>query len=120
MIPASWRHAALETARQHSLGYMQSLDGFPSVDPSLDLTNLPTRCPDGATIWSQNGQAYSQWVPLANVDEARSLLPPGPTERPGDPLRTINLDAWSRGELHPAPLSRAALAPHIASRQILD
>ncbi len=59
------------------------VDGFPSVDPSLDINVPPLACTDGATVFSQGAQAYVQWVPLADVDQAQSLLPPGQCEHLG-------------------------------------
>ncbi len=50
-----------------------------------------------------------QWVPLDDVDQARSLLPPGQSENPNDPSRTVNVEGWVQGELHAAPLSRNAV-----------
>ena len=107
--PDSWNKTARRQVAQRKLGYYASLDGFPTLDEDLDM-NLPAlRCVDGATVFSQAAQAYVQWVPLAAVDTAQSLLPPGSSERPDDPMRTVNVEGWAKGELHPAPISREAV-----------
>ncbi len=102
-----------------SLGFCQSLDGFPSVDPSLDLPMPRLACTDGATVFSQAAQAYVQWVPLDNVDGAKSLLPPGQSERADDPSRTVNVDYWSKGRLHAAPITREAVEAVMAGKTAL-
>ena len=114
-----WDQVAQQEVTRRVLAYYGSLDGFPSLDQQRDLAVPPLRCVDGATIFSQAAQAYVQWVPLAEVDRARSLLPPGPCEDPGNPLRTVNMQAWQSGELHAAPLSRDAVAGIVVERQQL-
>jgi acyl-homoserine lactone acylase PvdQ len=117
--PGEWNARARQEAGDNWLAYFGSLDGFPSIDVDRDLPMPALRCTDRATIFSQAGQAYVQWVPLGNVDQARSLLPPGQTEQRGSAYRTINVESWVNGELHPAPLSRDALEPYIATRKSL-
>jgi acyl-homoserine lactone acylase PvdQ len=107
--PEGWNDAAKRQLAQRKLGYYESLDGFPSLDGNHDMDCPALSCTDGATVFSQAAQAYVQWVPLADVDQARSLLPPGPSERPDSPMRSVNVRAWARGELNPAPLSREAV-----------
>jgi hypothetical protein len=106
-------------ANPGTLGFCQSLDGFPSVDPALNLPIPHLACTDGATVFSQAAQAYVQWVPLHDVDGARSLLPPGQSERPDSPFRTINMEGWRKGELHAAPITRQAVEAVVASRKTL-
>ena len=50
-----------------------------------------------------------QWVPLDDADRAQSILPPGQSELPGSPMRLANVELWTAGKLHPAPLSRQAV-----------
>lgn len=114
-----WNVKARRQVTDRKLGYYQSLDGFPSLSDEHDMNVPALICPDGATVFSQAAQAYVQWVPLAKVDDARSLLPPGPSERPGDPMRTVNVQAWAQGELNPAPLSRKAVRRIMQSRHVL-
>jgi acyl-homoserine lactone acylase PvdQ len=114
---SQWNVHAREEVTQRKMAYHGSLDGFPSLDAAHDLAWPPLECVDGATVFSQAAQAYVQWVPLAHVDDARSLLPPGPTESPDSPTYTVNVEAWVKGKLHPAPLSREALEPFIRSRK---
>jgi acyl-homoserine lactone acylase PvdQ len=105
----TWNEQARQQVTQRKLGYYASLDGFPSLDSEFDMNVPALRCVDGATVFSQGAQAYVQWVPLAAVDTARSLLPPGPSERPDSPMRTINMEDWAKGQLHPAPITRQAV-----------
>jgi len=107
--PGRWAARARRQVTERKLGYYVSLDGFPSLDESYDLSVPPLACVDGGTVQSQGAQAYVQWVPLADVDRARSILPPGVSERPDSPWRTVNVRAWVEGKLRPAPLSRAAV-----------
>jgi penicillin G amidase len=104
--PETWNAAARRQVTERNLGCYVSLDGFPTLDEDLDMSLPALRCVDGATVFSQGAQAYVQWVPLAAVDTARSLLPPGSSEWPDDPMRTVNVKSWANGELHPAPISR--------------
>jgi hypothetical protein len=106
-------------ANSRKLGFCESLDGFPSVDPALDLPVPHLACTDGATVFSQGAQAYVQWVPLHDVDGAKSLLPPGQSERPDSPTRTINMEGWGKGELHAAPITRPAIEAVVESRKTL-
>ncbi len=112
-----WPKLAQAAVQGRRLGYHQSLDGFPSLDPRRDLTVPALYCVDGDTIHSQAAQAYTQFVTLHDVDQSRSLLPPGPAEDPESPWRTTASDAWAAGELHPAPLSRAAVERYLHSRK---
>lgn len=104
--PARWQERARAQVEQQRLGYFDSLAGFGSLDPSADLTVPALTCVDGNTIKSQAGQSYTQYIPLDDVDAARSLLPPGHSEKADSPWRTTTRELWATGELHPAPLSR--------------
>lgn len=117
--PEKWNALARLAVTERRLGYFESLDGFPSLDPAQDLALPSLRCVDGQTILSQGAQSYTQWVPLGDVDGALSLLPLGSSERVGDPMRTVNRDSWAAGELHPAPLSREAVERYARSKTVL-
>lgn len=118
--PEQWNERARRAVRRRKLGYYESLDGFPSLDPRQDL-HLPALTDvDGGTINSQASQCYTQWVPLDNPDDAHSLNPIGQSERLDSPFRTCNMELWVKGELHPAPLSRAAVARIAVSREVLS
>jgi acyl-homoserine lactone acylase PvdQ len=114
-----WQQQAREAVRQRKLGYFESLDGFPSLDQSLDLNTPDLKCVDGATIRSQGAQAYTQFVSLHDVDQARSLLPIGSSDNPASPSYRSTLSLWERAELHPAPLSRSAVLALMQSRTML-
>ena len=118
--PERWQRNARRAVTARKLGYFQSLDGFPSLDRRQDLNFPALRCVDVGTVLSQSGQAYSQWVPLGEVDTALSILPIGPSERPGSPMRTVNYDGWANDELHAAPLSRAAVEQYAGSKVTLS
>jgi acyl-homoserine lactone acylase PvdQ len=117
--PKTWNAQARREVTERKLGYYESLDGFPSLEEGLDLNVPALRCVDGATVFSQAAQAYVQWVPLGEVDAAQSLLPPGASEWPNSPMRTVNVNDWAKGQLHPAPLTREAVQRVAASRQTL-
>ncbi len=118
--PEKWNALARRAVTGRKLGYYESLDGFPSLNAEHDVSCPPLRCLDGATILSQTAQAYSQWVPLGDVDRALSNLPIGSSERPGDPMRLVNYESWTKGELHPAPLSREAVERYAQNKRILS
>jgi len=116
---AQWAQRARKQVTARKLGYLQSLDDFPSVDPQHDLTVPPMRCIDGGTIYSQTAQSYSQWVPLHNVDAARTILPIGSSERPENLMRTATYEDWSTGKLHAAPLSRQVVERDARGKVVL-
>jgi len=107
--PARWNARARAQVQQRRLGRFETLDGFGSLDAAHDLLTPALACVDGGTIQSQGAQSYTHYVPLHDVDSALSLLPPGQSETLGAASRTSNLELWAQGELHPAPLSRAAV-----------
>lgn len=117
--PKRWNALARREVTNRTLGYYQSLDGFPSVDEAQDLSFPPLYCVDGQTVLSQAAQSYSQIVPLDDVDRAVSILPIGVSERPDSPTRTVNMQDWAKGQMHPAPLSREAVEEYAQSRTIL-
>lgn len=117
--PSLWNDRARKALGRRRLGYLESLDGFPSLDPALDLACPELEVPDGGAIACQTAQSYTQWVPMHDPDQALSILPIGSSERPGNPARTSTLELWARGGLHPAPLSRKAVAAIALSRRVL-
>lgn len=118
--PARWDERARRQVEARTLGYYASLDGFGSLDPGKDIGVPGITCVDGSTIKSQSAQAYTQWVPMDDVDSARSLLPIGASELPGSPYRLSAYDDWTKGALRPAPLSRKAVEKYVRSRQVLS
>ncbi|MCI0459751.1 MAG: penicillin acylase family protein [Gemmataceae bacterium] len=117
--PARWQERARAKVEQQRLGYFDSLAGFGSLDPAGDLTTPALSCVDGNTILSQAGQSYTQYIPLHDVDAARSLLPPGHSEKVDSPWRTTTRELWAKGDLHPAPLSRKAVEKIARSTTVL-
>ena len=111
-----WHVLAREAICRQKLGYMESLDGFPSLDPRYDVPLPLLTTVDGATVLSQRAQAYTQFVPLHDPDESLSILPIGNSDDPRSPYRFSTYGDWSRGRLHPAPLSRNAVG-HLAVSQ---
>jgi acyl-homoserine lactone acylase PvdQ len=107
--PATWNEQARAAVQRRTLGYYESLDGFPALDRDL-VVRLPglTRV-DGGTIGCQTAQSYTQWVPMHDPDQAQSILPIGQSEWPDSPSRTSTLELWAESQLHPAPLSRKAI-----------
>jgi len=91
--------------------------GFPSMDAKLDIESPLLSCTQIGTIWSQAGNSYSQIVDLGDVDNSRSVLPPGVSEDPASPYYTNQMALWVKGTTHPAPLSRKKI--EAVSRQVL-
>jgi len=112
---STWSDRARKPLLKKKLGYYQSLDGFPSLDPEQDLPVPALTRVDGNTPGSQPGQSYTQFVPLHDVDAARSILPIGQSEQPGSPWRTTNMKAWEESRLHPAPITRKAVEAYVTS-----
>jgi penicillin amidase len=94
--------------------------GLPSLDPALDLVSPPLSCGEVGTIWSQTGNSYTQIVDLSDVDNSRTVLPPGISEDPDSPHHTDQMDLWVRGATHPAPLSRGKVEAITVSRVTLE
>lgn len=117
--PLAWLDQARNEVVARRLGAFAGLDGFPSVDSEYDISMPPLPCTDGATISSQAAEAYVQWVPLHDVDQAQSILPPGQSELPDSPSRLVNVELWKTGKLHPAPLSRRAVEQIAETRRTL-
>jgi len=103
---SQWQEKAMEAIQNQRLRYFQNLERFPSLDKRYDVASPSLTVTDGGTIWSQRGQAYTQYVPLHDVDAARTVMPIGQSERPDSPYRFSTYADWSKGILHDAPLSR--------------
>jgi penicillin G amidase len=112
---SQWPRLAREEQTQRKMPYFASLDGFPSLDPAKDLLTPSLITVDGGTVLSQSGQGYTQFVPLHDTDAALSILPVGNSEHPDSPFHKVNYETWAKGQLHPAPLSRAAVLKHRTS-----
>lgn len=104
--PAAWNARARDAVQRQRLGYYESLDGFPPLDPARAMSLPALTRVDGGTIGCQTPQSYTQWVPMHDPDQAQSILPIGQSEWPDRPSRTGTLALWGAGRLHPAPLSR--------------
>jgi penicillin amidase len=89
---------------------------FPRLDAARDLLSPPLTCGYVGTIWSQHGNSYTQIVDLADVDNSRSVLPPGVTEDAASPYHAAQMDVWVKGTTHPAPLSRGRVEAVLGSR----
>ncbi len=108
--PSQWNERARKELLETRLPYMSTLDGFGSLDEDKDVTSPALRCIDGGTILSQRAQSYTQYVRLDDADLSMSLLPVGQSEHPDSPYHLCNRPLWEKGQLHPAPLSRAAVS----------
>ena len=105
--PQQWNARARAAIQLQSLGYYESLDGFPALDGQSAVAIPALVRLDGGTIGCQTSQSYTQWVNLADPDSSQSLLPIGQSERLDSPARLSTLKLWSTSGLHPAPLSRS-------------
>ena len=117
--PKRWNALAKEALCRQKMGYMESLDGFPALDHRHDVQMPLLATVDGATILSQKGQSYTQFVPLHNPDESLSIMPMGQSEDPLSPYRFSTYGDWAQGKLHPAPLSRGAVDEIAVSQETL-
>ena len=106
---AAWNALARQALCKQTLGYMDGLDGFGSLDERNDVRMPLLKTIDGSTILSQKAQSYTQFVPLHDVDASLSILPIGSSENPKSPYRFSTYSDWAQGRLHPAPLSREAV-----------
>ena len=106
---ATWNMQARQALCTQTLGYMDGLDGFGSLDKRNDVRMPLLKTIDGATVLSQKAQSYTQFVPLHDVDSALSILPIGSSDNPKSPYRFSTYGDWAQGRLHPAPLSRKAV-----------
>jgi penicillin G amidase len=114
--PSQWHAKARARLLQTRLPYMSTLDGFGSLDEDNDITFPALSCIEGGTILSQRAQSYTQYVPIADADEAQALLPVGASEHPDSPYRLSGYDLWAQAKLRPAPLSRQAVERLVTSR----
>ena len=115
-----WPTRAREALGRQKLGYMESLDGFPSLDRRYDVPLPRLTTIDGATILSQRAQAYTQFVPLHDTDQSLTILPIGSSDDPRSMHRFSTYGDWSQGRLHPAPLSRGAVEELAVSQENLN
>jgi penicillin amidase len=107
-------------AQGRTLAWFDSLDGFGSLDVSGDLPSPALACLDDQTILSQAAQSYTQWVPLHDVDSAKTICPIGHSDRPDSRYRTSTMKLWGDAKLHPAPLSRDSVEKLAAERLTLS
>ncbi|MCG8374972.1 MAG: penicillin acylase family protein, partial [Chlorobiales bacterium] len=107
--PNTWLDQANAKLKRSQLPYFATLDGFGSLDTEKDISMPGLRCIEGGTILSQKAQAYTQYVPLDNPDQAQTILPPGQSEHPDSPSHLCTYKLWENAQLHPAPLSRQAV-----------
>lgn len=105
----TWNAQARQALCKQTLGYMDGLDGFGSLDEQNDVRMPLLKTIDGSTVLSQKAQSYTQFVPLNDVDSALSILPIGSSDDPKSPYRFSTYSDWAQGRLHPAPLSRKAV-----------
>ncbi|MGD9855482.1 MAG: penicillin acylase family protein [Planctomycetaceae bacterium] len=91
------------------LPYQDNHEGFGSLAPEFDLVTDPMPVPHTHTLWSQEGNSYTQIVDLGNIDNSLSMLPPGNSENPRGPHFADQLEYLHEGTLHPAPLTRPAV-----------
>jgi len=101
----------------HAMPYQEN---GPLRFPSSDRTQSPPlTCGQVSTIWSQQGNSYTQIVDLADIDNSRSLLPPGISERRDSPFHWNQTPLWVEGATHAAPLARAKVEALAASSATL-
>lgn len=107
--PDQWHDEMKKQIKQRNLGYFETLDNFGTLDKEQNIKYPLLRNVDGGTILSQAAQSYSQWVPMGDVDSAKSILPIGQSEHPNSPYHHSNVEDWAMGVMHPAPISKEAV-----------
>ena len=116
----TWNEQARQALCKQTLGYMDGLDGFGSLDEQNDVRMPLLKTIDGATVLSQRAQSYTQFVPLHDADASLSILPIGSSDNPKSPYRFSTYSDWAQGRLHPAPLSREAVEKIAVLRSALS
>jgi len=118
--PDLWYEQFRNSISRRKLKYMVGLDGYPTLNSELGI-NYPTLSDlTTSTIFSQESQSYTQFVSLDDVDSAMSLMPVGNSEVPQGPFFRVNLDAWAKGELHPAPLSKDVVDSYRVEMEVIQ
>jgi penicillin amidase len=102
------------------LGWFESLDGYPSLDPAQDVRPPGITELDGQTIHCQSAQSYTQFVPLHDPDAAQTICPIGHSDRPNGRFQRSTMALWGEAKLHPAPLSRAAVEKLVVEKAVLS
>jgi len=118
--PEKWHEKGLAAVRRETLPYFTTLDGFSGLDRERDVAKPQLICDDGNTILSQMSEAYTQWVPMHDVDSARTILPVGQSENPKSKYWLNNLETWGEGTLHPAPITREGVEKYAAESKLLS
>jgi penicillin amidase len=93
----------------YAMPYQDNWLEMGSFAPEHDLESPPLPVRAIQTIWSPVGQNYAQIVDFSDLDGSQSINPPGISENPSSPHFKDQLDLWAKGEMHPAPLSRAGV-----------
>ena len=93
----------------YTMPYQENWLGMGSFAPEHDLDSPPLPVRAIQTIWSPVGQNYAQIVDFSDIDNSQSINPPGISENPSSPHFKDQLGLWAKGEMHPAPLSRAGV-----------
>ena len=117
---SQWQKQARAAVTRRQLGYYESLDNFPGLDATKDISLPSIDVIDGGTIGCQIAQSYTQFVPMHDPDLAESLLPIGHSETPESKYRTSTLKLWREGRLHPAPLQREKVEALGTTRQVIE
>ncbi|MGD9856915.1 MAG: penicillin acylase family protein [Planctomycetaceae bacterium] len=103
----------------HRMPYQNNMGQWGSLAPQYDIVSPPLTCPVTQTIWSQGGETFVHNVDLSDIDNSRSLLPPGVSEDPASPHSRDQVPIWVAGEMHPAPITReGVLAVKESVRQL--
>jgi hypothetical protein len=113
-VPHQWNFLCMGQANCALDPCMSADSSACSFHPAADLA-VELWAPSTATLRSQNGNSYSHWVDLGNVESARSILPPGVSEDWSSDTYTSSLEAWRLGDTFAAPLSEDSIRESAAS-----
>jgi penicillin G amidase len=107
--PGQWDALYADTVASPSYAYLVGFDLSVSPVDGVRVDAPTLACADGSTIWSQRGETYTQYVDLAAVDGARTVLPPGNSGVPDTDAFTSQLEPWAEGQPKATALSVAAI-----------
>jgi len=118
--PSQWDQLYADTTASPSLAYLVGFDLSESPLADIRVQAPVLACADGSTIWSQRAQTYAQLVDLADVDGARTVLPPGSSGVPDAPAFTSQLEPWAEGQPKATALSVAEIEALAVETEVLD
>jgi penicillin amidase len=109
--PSQWKRnfRSHPTANQAAEYFDTLYERYGSLYTAYDQVYGPVNAPNAMTIWSDRGMAHGCFVDYQDVDDAESITPFGGSEHRDSPHFNDQVGLWRAGQLHPAPITRAAV-----------